>query len=182
MGTPTKNYEGGAEEEIDWYISNNKPAMIYFSDKPIAPSKLDHAQHEKLEAYKKKLLKKGLCGSYSSLEKLEIILSNHLDISMRNTKVVPKVDAQAVRRELKEDARSRLLNTSTPLKNQQTYLKRHTEKSFIICGPIALSESELTDLGGQYISIGKGNHAWNFGHKRMKQVADALHVEAVIRS
>lgn len=58
MGTPTKNYEGGAEEEIDWYISNNKPAMIYFSDKPIAPSKLDHAQHEKLEAYKKSSLRR----------------------------------------------------------------------------------------------------------------------------
>lgn len=56
MGTPTRDYEGGAEEEIDWYISNNKPTMIYFSDKLVAPSQLVHEQHEKLEAYKKKAL------------------------------------------------------------------------------------------------------------------------------
>lgn len=45
LGTPTGKAESGTVEEIREHINAGKPAMIYFSSKPVAPQSIDVAQY-----------------------------------------------------------------------------------------------------------------------------------------
>src|SRR6476660_6408248 len=52
LGTATGAAESGTVEEIDQFVAAAKPAMLYFSSRPIDPNKIDPKQHRKLRAFK----------------------------------------------------------------------------------------------------------------------------------
>lgn len=54
VGIPTLNEKGGTISEIKYHTKQNKPAMIYFSRKPL-PSDVSTEQVNELRAYKKEL-------------------------------------------------------------------------------------------------------------------------------
>ena len=60
FGSPTESYGSGTEEEIERMISMNKQVFLYFLDKPINPSKIDHTQYEKIEQFMDKYKNKGI--------------------------------------------------------------------------------------------------------------------------
>lgn len=66
LGTPTDAAPSGTVEEIDKFVAVGKPALLYFSDRPIDPSKLDPKQHKKLLAFKAETYKKALVGVFKS--------------------------------------------------------------------------------------------------------------------
>ncbi len=83
IGTPTKLAEGGAVDEVQRMLTVLKrPVMLYFSDMPIAPSKIDVQQKAKLEAFKETMKVDGLIWEYDNLEKFRIDLSLHLDLQI----------------------------------------------------------------------------------------------------
>ena len=60
FGSPTESYGSGTEEEIERMISMNKQVFLYFLDKPINPSKIDHTQYKKIEQFMDKYKNKGI--------------------------------------------------------------------------------------------------------------------------
>ena len=52
LGTSTGVAESGTVEEIDQFVAAGKPAMLYFSSRPIDPGKIDIDQHRKLKEFK----------------------------------------------------------------------------------------------------------------------------------
>lgn len=60
FGSPTENYGSGTEEEIERMISMNKQVFLYFLDKPISPSKIDHTQYEKIKQFMEDHKNKGI--------------------------------------------------------------------------------------------------------------------------
>ena len=60
LGTPTGKAKSGTVEEIEEHIAACKPAMIYFSSKPVAPTSIDPAQYSEVQAFKEKCRKLGL--------------------------------------------------------------------------------------------------------------------------
>ena len=60
FGSPTENYGSGTEEEIERMISMNKQVFLYFLDKPISPSKIDHTQYEKIKQFMEEHKNKGI--------------------------------------------------------------------------------------------------------------------------
>jgi hypothetical protein len=48
IGSNTGVAESGTVEEIDQFISAGKPALLYFSRRPIDPNRIDLRQHKKL--------------------------------------------------------------------------------------------------------------------------------------
>jgi len=52
LGTPTKDYNSGSEEEIIRHVDKNKPAMLYFSNENIDRNSFDIEQFNKLNKFK----------------------------------------------------------------------------------------------------------------------------------
>lgn len=80
LGTRTKNATSGTVEEIERHIASGKPAMIYFSDSQINPSKID-PQYKEVQNFKKLCQKKKyFYGSFNSLEQFKQLFTQHLDL------------------------------------------------------------------------------------------------------
>jgi hypothetical protein len=62
MGTSTGVAESGTVEEIDQFVAAGRPALLYFSRRPIDPDKIDLKQHKKLGQFKAATYKTALVG------------------------------------------------------------------------------------------------------------------------
>lgn len=84
VGTPTPGYVSGTVEEIERALARakggeNLEVMIYFKDAPIAPSKLDPSQLEKLNQLKERLQAAGcLYSSFDDESNFEAMLRGNL--------------------------------------------------------------------------------------------------------
>jgi hypothetical protein len=70
LGTNTGVAESGTVEEIDQFTEAGKPAMLYFSRRPIDPNAINLAQQKKLRAFKASTYKNALTGGFAGLDDL----------------------------------------------------------------------------------------------------------------
>lgn len=70
FGTDTGVAESGTVEEIDEFVAAQKPALLYFSRRPIDPAKIDLFQHQRLLEFKFETYKTALVGDFTTLEDL----------------------------------------------------------------------------------------------------------------
>lgn len=70
LGTPTGAAESGTVEEIDQFVGASKPAMLYFSSRPIDPNRIDLRQHRRLKAFKDRTRKTALVGTSTTVDEL----------------------------------------------------------------------------------------------------------------
>jgi formylglycine-generating enzyme required for sulfatase activity len=82
IGTHTGVAPGGAVEEIERMIGMGKPVMLYFSDRPISPKKIDFRQKEILDNYRVSLKQQALTGEYEELEEFRKLLAHHLALQV----------------------------------------------------------------------------------------------------
>src|SRR3954447_23047735 len=52
FGTNTGVAESGTVEEIDQFVAASKPALLYFSRRPVDPNTINLKQQQKLQAFK----------------------------------------------------------------------------------------------------------------------------------
>jgi nucleoside 2-deoxyribosyltransferase len=88
IGTPTGAAESGTVEEIDQFVAAGKPTLLYFSQRPIDPNKINLRQHQKLRSFKNSTHQKALTGSFSSIEELRYTLQRHLTNHVRTLAVL----------------------------------------------------------------------------------------------
>lgn len=81
-GTPTDEYISGTVEEIKRHVGAGKTAKVYFSDVPVAPSKLDHKQYEALQQFKEECRSGGLYATYTDLVGFKSAIQQHLAIEL----------------------------------------------------------------------------------------------------
>jgi formylglycine-generating enzyme required for sulfatase activity/tRNA A37 threonylcarbamoyladenosine biosynthesis protein TsaE len=82
IGTDTGIAPGGAVEEIDRMIENGKHVMLYFSDVPVSPSKIDNDQKTRLDTFRKKIRPLALTCDYPNREDFRYKLLHHLEIQI----------------------------------------------------------------------------------------------------
>ncbi len=82
IGTPTKVAPGGAVEEVERMLKGEKPVMLYFSNVPIARSKVDKAQEAKLDEFRASLKADSLVWEYDERHEFREKLARHLDINI----------------------------------------------------------------------------------------------------
>jgi hypothetical protein len=87
LGTTTGVADSGTVEEIDQFVAAGKPALLYFSSRPIAPAKIDMEQHKKLRAFKKATYQNALVGGFTSPDQLRQTLLIHLLRQVRELEV-----------------------------------------------------------------------------------------------
>ncbi|MGC2661926.1 MAG: hypothetical protein WA324_28535 [Bryobacteraceae bacterium] len=84
LGSPTGTAPSGTVEEIRKHVKSGKPAMVYFSNQPVALQSVDTAQLEGLKAFKEDCKNKGLISTYDSLQEFSDVFSNHLTQIVRD--------------------------------------------------------------------------------------------------
>lgn len=78
IGTPTTEAVSGTAEEIGRHVMAGKPAMIYFSSRPVALDSVDTDQYEQLKAFEKRCQERGLIESFDSPEEFRQKLTRQL--------------------------------------------------------------------------------------------------------
>lgn len=86
IGTSTGAAISGTVEEIDRIVADGKPALLYFSNRPIDPNKIDLEQHKKLRAFKSTTYKNSLLGSLKSFADLRRRFLRDLSAEARKLK------------------------------------------------------------------------------------------------
>jgi hypothetical protein len=86
IGTSTGVAESGTVEEIDQFVAAAKPAMLYFSRRPIDPNAIDLKQHKRLRSFKAATYKNALIGSFAGLDDLRQTLLRDLLREVRKLK------------------------------------------------------------------------------------------------
>lgn len=76
FGTPTTQYGSGTEEEIEKAILQGKNVMLYFSNQPINPDKIEYDQYTKVKEFKKRY--SGLFYEYDSLDDFRKKINRHI--------------------------------------------------------------------------------------------------------
>lgn len=82
LGTPTGKSLSGTVEEIEEHVAAGKPAMIYFSSKPVAPESIDAEQYKQVQEIKKKWQPQGLIETYENLDEFRTKLAKQLQLSL----------------------------------------------------------------------------------------------------
>jgi len=78
FGTSTGIAESGTAEEIDQFVAAGKPAMLYFSSRPVDPNKIDLKQQRKLRQFKSETYKTAFVGGFASTSELHNTLLRDL--------------------------------------------------------------------------------------------------------
>ena len=91
IGTPTKEAVSGTVEEIEKHVAAGKHAMIYFSDAPVVPSKINHEQYAGVQEFRKQCQAKGLYAVYSSTADLETQLKNHITRTVQHHQMFTEI-------------------------------------------------------------------------------------------
>jgi hypothetical protein len=92
FGTSTGVAESGTVEEIDQFLACGKPALLYFSSRPIDPNKIDLKQHQKLRKFKSATYKKALVGGFNGVDQLRQTLLRDLTQQVRKQKASRQVN------------------------------------------------------------------------------------------
>lgn len=86
FGSGTGVAPSGTVEEIDQFVTAGKPSLIYFSTRPIEPSKIDIEQLKKLKDFKSETYKTALVGDFNGPDNLRHTLIRHLTDIVRRAK------------------------------------------------------------------------------------------------
>lgn len=82
LGTPTGKAASGTVEEIEKHVAAGKPAMIYFSSRPVAPDSIDPAQYAQVIEARAKWASRGLIERYDNIDDFRSKLAKQLPLAL----------------------------------------------------------------------------------------------------
>lgn len=170
LGSPTGVSESGTAEEIEWFIQNGKPVMVYFSSRSIDPTKLDIDQYRSLKDFEKKMQKLGLTGSYTSITDFKEQLLNQISVNVRLL-LSGTSAAQPTPQEVKAKAASLKKIVKEGRVYMEDYEKDGQVKSFLVKGDTKAIKDDLKNLGGRWNSSLGG---WIFSKSKEVEIAEFL--------
>ncbi|SNT49710.1 protein of unknown function [Tardiphaga sp. OK246] len=105
LGTTTGAAESGTVEEIGKFVADGKPALLYFSNRPIDPNKIDLKQHRRLKAFQAATYTTALVGSFVSPDELKTKASRDLLTHVRQMQLQKPLRSEAPNIVSKSDIR-----------------------------------------------------------------------------
>lgn len=170
LGSPTGVSESGTAEEIEWFIENQKPVMVYFSSRNIDPKSLDIDQYKALKDFEKKMQKLGLTGSYTSITDFKEQLLNQISINVRALLRGSPAPTQSPK-----EAKEKAAALKKMLKENKVFMEDYEKdgqiKSFVVKGDTKCLKDQLKELGGRWNNTLGG---WVFSKSKEVEVAAFL--------
>lgn len=112
IGHHTGEEVGGTVEEIKRFVSDKKPALLYFSERAIPPTKIDTVQLDQLNKFRSEMESQGLIDTFSELHDFRTKFSRQLTITigriLANTGT--RVISKSVKESIKEVSQFNLTN------------------------------------------------------------------------
>jgi hypothetical protein len=174
LGSPTGVSESGTAEEIEWFIKNNKPVMVYFSSRNIDPKALDLDQYKALKEFEKKMQKVGLTGSYTSITDFKEQLLTQISINVRSL-----LEVGAVVPPTQNEVRDKVASFKKIIKEGKVYMEDYEKdghiKSFVVKGDTKAVKEKLKELGGRWNATLGG---WVFPKTREVEIAAFIKTNA----
>jgi hypothetical protein len=96
IGSPTGAAESGTVEEIERHVAVGKPAMVYFSAKPVLLDSVDGDQYAAVRRFKERLMTMGLIETYDNLIDFRSKVTHHLALALNTN---PYLQSLAARKE-----------------------------------------------------------------------------------
>lgn len=96
LGTPTGKASSGSVEEIMEHVQAGKPAMIYFSSKPVVPDTVNLDQFEQLKEFKQQCKEEGLVEGFDSPHEFRQKLSKQLQFCLSRNPYIQSLLPSAV--------------------------------------------------------------------------------------
>ena len=96
FGSPTDEYGSGTEEEIERMLQSGKQVFMYFSDKPISPSRMNGGGYKKIQAFREKYKDRGIYFTYSSNEEFKKLFFAHLSMFFLSEKKVKEATSERI--------------------------------------------------------------------------------------
>jgi hypothetical protein len=87
LGTPTTREESGTVEEINEFLHQRKPVLLYFSSAAATPSRVDPDQYRKLTEFKHRCRRQGIVFDYESIDDLSGLIHRHLLATVRRLRL-----------------------------------------------------------------------------------------------
>ncbi|MBO9881438.1 hypothetical protein [Xanthomonas sp. D-109] len=171
LGSPTGEAESGTIEEINWFVREKKPVMIYFSTRNL-PNDFDIDQVKRLREFKKQIQQKGLVFDYNTPSTLENMLFKQLTTIVERMNVAPTVNVAELKRATKSEELSK--NTQGEEKNlkqditeteDEIAIYDYSEKSFVVAGNTLEYKDKLKEWGGRWMKARGGQWVWMFAKK-----------------
>lgn len=113
VGTPTGRALSGTVEEIEKHINSGKPAMLYFSQKPVIPDSIDPVQYDAVKKLKKEYQDNGLTESFDSVDDFQRKFQRQLALKINQDsffrgldeiQLKPGFESQSLNERISEDA------------------------------------------------------------------------------
>ncbi|WP_153066084.1 hypothetical protein [Xanthomonas dyei] len=181
LGSPTGEAESGTIEEINWFVKEKKPVMIYFSTRNL-PSDCDIDQVKRLREFKKQIQQKGLVFDYETPLTLENMLFKQLTTIIERMNVTPTVNVAELKRATKSVAtgpvdqqESKPSGAKDDANEDDAILYDYTDKAFVVVGNTLEHKEKFKDWGGRWMKARGGQFVWMFAKKsNLERVAKIL--------
>lgn len=95
IGSPTGTSLSGTVEEIEEHVKAGKPAMIYFSSRPVTPESVDTDQFSAVQEFRSKCKSLGLIESYDNIVDFKDKVTRHLQMCLHNSRHIQNLLQQA---------------------------------------------------------------------------------------
>lgn len=82
LGTPTGKAPSGTVEEIERHIARRRPAMIYFSSRPVAPQSIDPVQFAEVQAFQTRCKELGLIEFFDDAQQFKEKFAKQLQLCL----------------------------------------------------------------------------------------------------
>lgn len=174
IGSPTGESISGTVEEIEEHIKSGKPALIYFSSKPVAPQSIDPVQFEALQKFKEKLKGAGLIESFDNPIDFKEKLSTHIQLCLNNNQYLKDIVMQngKVIVGAKHDTSTEKKATKDYLSEQaKVLLKTASKDQNGIILKIAVIGGKFIQVGGQTFGGQSGRESARWEHA-LKELCD----------
>lgn len=96
FGTPTGDANSGTEEEIERHVAAGKPAMLYFSSRPVALESVDLEQYKAVQAFRDKCKKTGLIQEYNDPQEFRKKFGKHLQTFLNTNQYIRDILEEVV--------------------------------------------------------------------------------------
>ena len=95
LGSPTGETLSGTVEEIEEHIAAGKPAMLYFSSKPVAPESIDAEQYAAVKEFKRRVRDQGLIDEFDNLDQFRRKLAKQLQLCLLHNSHIKSIVEEA---------------------------------------------------------------------------------------
>lgn len=176
LGTPTGEAKSGTVEEIERHLAAGKPAMIYFSSKPVAPESIDSAQFAEVQKFKARCKELGLVEFFDDARQFKEKFARQLQLCLIHNAYLQGLVQPSDETNSPEPERSSSASNYRLSVDAKTLLKAAATKEDGSIFLLSFMSGRVVQAGGQQFGGERGRESAKWEHALGELVTNGLAV------